>query len=215
MITVACVYWEGRFRRRRKMYDIEWVTRLKNMVERNLHVPHRFVCLSNVDVPCERIPLIHDWPGWFSKVELHRPGLFTDRVLYLDLDELILKDLTPFLAFPSSFAITNGREYTTWFKEDLIKIRKYGSAVMVFDPGAGEKLYTEFEDRVIKVFWGHQDYVAWKMPELDTFPGNWLGRLEKDGDEEPHEDAIIVHCMLPGKNREAVRKHKWVEEVWQ
>jgi len=185
------------------------------MVERNLHVPHRFVCLSNVEVPCERIPLIHDWPGWFSKIELHRPGLFEDRVLYLDLDELVIQDLEPLLAFPSSFVVTGRRKYRTWFKEDLIKTRKYGSAVMVFDPGAGEKLYTEFDKRVIEVFWGEQDYVAWKMPELDTFPASWFGRLEKDSEDPPQEDVIVVHCMLSGKNREAVQKHKWVQEIWQ
>ncbi len=215
MLTVACVYWKGKFRRRRRMYGTQWVERLKNMVARNLSVPHRFVCLSNENVPCERIPLIHNWPGWWNKIELHRPGLFENRVLYIDLDELILKDLLPFFAFPSPFAITNGRKYNTWFKEDLIRIRKFGSAVMVFDPGAGEKLYTEFEERAIKVFWGDQDYIAWKMPELDTFPGKWLGRLEKDDNRELGKDVIIAHCMLPGKNREAAEKYKWVEEIWQ
>lgn len=215
MITVACVYWQGKFRRKRKLYGTQWVKRLKNMVERNLHVPHRFVCLSNVDVPCERIPLIHDWPGWWSKVELHRPGLFKDRVLYIDLDELILQDLEPFFAFPSEFATTNGRKYDTWFKEGLIKIKKYGSAVMVFDPEAGEKLYTEFDERAMEVFWGHQDYMAWKMPKLDTFPSNWLGRLEKGDNGELKEDVIIAHCMMPGKNREAAHKYKWVEKLWQ
>ena len=215
MLTVACVLWQGRFRRRRKMYGTDWVLRLKNMVKRNLPVPHRFVCLSNVDVPCERIPLIHDWPGWFSKIELHRPGLFKDRVLYIDLDELILKNLMPFFEFPSPFATTGGRGYKGWFKEDLIKIRKYGSAVMVFDPGAGEKLYTEFNERVIKVFWGDQDYLAFKMPNLDTFPTSWTDRIEKgDNGKVPNKETIIMHCMCPGKNRGAIHEYKWAEEIW-
>ncbi len=40
------------------------------MVQDNLKLHHRFVCLSDVDVPCERIFLKHGWPGWWSKVEL-------------------------------------------------------------------------------------------------------------------------------------------------
>jgi len=58
MFTVICVLRSG------GQYDAEWVRKLRDGVKRNLARPHRFVCLSDVDVPCERIPLQHDWPGW-------------------------------------------------------------------------------------------------------------------------------------------------------
>ena len=105
MITVACVYWKGRFRGRERVFNPKWVSILKNMVERNLDVPHRFVCLSNVEVPCERIPLINNWPGYWSKVELFRPNIFKGRVLYLDLDVLVMQNLLPFFEFDSPFAL--------------------------------------------------------------------------------------------------------------
>jgi len=83
MITVACVLRSG------GIYTPEWVKKLRDGVARHMTRPHRFVCLSDVDVPCERIPLKTDWPGWWSKIELFRPRLFEGPVLYLDLDCII------------------------------------------------------------------------------------------------------------------------------
>jgi hypothetical protein len=85
MLTVACVYRSGG-----KYYSTRYVERLRAMVERNLSLPHRFVCLTNeTDVPCRRIPLVTDWPSYWSKIELFRPRLFKGPVLYFDLDTVI------------------------------------------------------------------------------------------------------------------------------
>ena len=70
-------------------YDAEWVRKLRDGVARNLTLPHRFRCLSDVEVPCERIPLIHDWPGWWAKIAMFAPGVITGPTLYLDLDTVI------------------------------------------------------------------------------------------------------------------------------
>ena len=77
MITVACVLRSGGH------YTPEWVAKLRDGVAAHMG-PHRFVCLSDVPVPCERWHLIHDWPGWWSKLELFRFG--AGQMLYLDLD---------------------------------------------------------------------------------------------------------------------------------
>lgn len=72
------------------IYDATWVARLRDGVARHLPVEHRFVCLSDVDVPCERIPLEHDWPGWWAKIELFK---LKGPVLYFDLDSAIVGDI--------------------------------------------------------------------------------------------------------------------------
>jgi hypothetical protein len=59
----------------------------------NRHLPGvRFVCLSDMDVECERVPLLEGWPGWWSKLELFRPDL-VGPILYADLDTLIVGSL--------------------------------------------------------------------------------------------------------------------------
>lgn len=85
------------------VYTAEWVARLQRSAEKHLR-PDRFVCLSDCDVPCERIPLLHKWPGWWSKAELWRPGLFEGLVLYVDLDTLLLGDATALWTYPGRFA---------------------------------------------------------------------------------------------------------------
>lgn len=89
MLTIACVLKSG------GIYDASWVARLQAGVTRYLPIEHRFVCLSDVEVPCERIPLEHDWPGWWSKIEvLNRDG----PTLYFDLDTAITGDLSDIAA---------------------------------------------------------------------------------------------------------------------
>lgn len=71
-------------------YDPAWVANLNRQARLHLK-PERIVCLTDMPVmDCETIPMLHNWPGWFSKIELFRPGLFRGPVFYVDLDSLIL-----------------------------------------------------------------------------------------------------------------------------
>lgn len=85
MINVVCVLRQGG----RVGYNASWVEKLQNMVARNLTIPHKFVCLSDCDVPCERIPLDEDGDGFWAKMQLFKPDMFNGPVLYLDLDTVI------------------------------------------------------------------------------------------------------------------------------
>lgn len=93
MINIVCVLQQGG----KVGYDASWVEKLQNSVSRNLTIPHRFVCLSDVEVPCDRILLEHIGDavgyGWWAKLQLFRPGLFDDPVLYFDLDTVITNNL--------------------------------------------------------------------------------------------------------------------------
>lgn len=96
MLTVATVLKSG------GIYTPEWVAKLKAGVEKHLPVPHKFVCLSDVVVPSERIPLEHDWPGWWSKIELFK---LEGPVLFFDLDTVIVGDLTAIAAAAADSAL--------------------------------------------------------------------------------------------------------------
>jgi hypothetical protein len=103
-LTVLCVLRSG------GDYDAEYVRKLRDGVAKHLTIPHRFVCLSDVEVPCERIPMQHNWPGWWSKIEMFRPGVITGPTLYLDLDTIIVGNLDPVLKIPHDFSMLNIRE---------------------------------------------------------------------------------------------------------
>lgn len=54
------------------------------------------VCLTDMDVPgVKTLPLYYGWPGWWSKLEVFRPDI-TGELLYLDLDTVVLGDLSEF-----------------------------------------------------------------------------------------------------------------------
>lgn len=102
MLTVATVLKSG------GIYTPEWVAKLKAGVEKHLTLPHRFVCLSDVEVPCERIPLEHNWPGWWSKLELFR---LDGPVLYFDLDTAIVGDLSEIAEQAEKWTFTLLRDF--------------------------------------------------------------------------------------------------------
>jgi hypothetical protein len=89
MINVVCVLREGG----RIGYDASWVEKLQNAVTRNLTMPHKFICLSDCDVPCTRIPLDTDGDGFWAKMQLFKPNLFDGPVLYIDLDTVICSNI--------------------------------------------------------------------------------------------------------------------------
>lgn len=107
MLNVVCVLRSG------GEYTPEHVVALRDGVAAHLPLPHRFVCLT--DFPREdgciagvpAAPVAHDWPGWWAKMDLFRPGLFTGRVLYLDLDTVIVGDLSDLACYGGDFGIVS------------------------------------------------------------------------------------------------------------
>ncbi|MHB2169962.1 hypothetical protein [Alsobacter sp. R-9] len=88
MLTVACVLRSG------GEYLPHHVVRLREGVRRWLEQPFRFVCLADTPIPEVNCVLLrHDWPRWWAKLELFRPGVLSGRVLYLDLDTDIVGPL--------------------------------------------------------------------------------------------------------------------------
>lgn len=85
MLTVACVLRSG------GDYDSQYVEALQNAVRRHLTLPYEFVCLSDIDLACcATIPLEHNWPKWWPKIELFN---LKGPVLFADLDTIILGNI--------------------------------------------------------------------------------------------------------------------------
>jgi len=219
-LTVACVLWEGNFRTRN--YDFGWVRKLKSMVSNNLTIPHEFVCLSNVSFPkpyhklgIKTIPLKNDWPGWWSKIELFTPGLLTGRVLYLDLDLVIIKNIDGMVKYNSPFTLLPNEGIGGKITPDGQVIYLYNSSVMCFeaDTHITKKIYHGLTPGTMKTYRGDQDLIASLNYELDTYPKGEVVKLKDCPGGRLHETAKIVLCM-PDKNDKAAHKYKWVGEVW-
>lgn len=120
------------------------VSILKEMLEYNLPINKdwEFLCLT--DYPQEQIdmpvlPLEHDLPGWWSKIELFRPDLEGEEIFYFDLDTVIVYSLSPVFNYKSPFLLLHD------FYRGKKKQIAYQSSVMKFvvDPSL-VAVYQEF-----------------------------------------------------------------------
>lgn len=141
MLTVSCVLRSG------GIYDSEWVRKLRDGVARNLSAPYRFVCISDVDVPCERIKPEVDWPGWWLKVYWFKPGLIDGPCIYLDLDTVLTGSIDEFI---------NDRQESFAMLKNMNDPDFVGSGVMWFKERAPEGVYERFEKEPQRIM----DYYA-------------------------------------------------------
>jgi len=85
MINLVCVLRQGG----KVGYNPSWVEKLHNSLKRHVTIPFNFICLSDCEVPCERILLDSVGEGYWAKLQLFKKGLFNGPVLYFDLDTVI------------------------------------------------------------------------------------------------------------------------------
>lgn len=215
MITVACVWVRANV-----PYGVEYVTRLRDMVAKHLPVEHRFVCLTDrpwqLPEGVESIPIA--WPtdvfGWWAKLLLFKTGHFDGRVLYLDLDSLIVSSLAPIMEFPSSFALIpdGGSAFQPKTHHQVVKC--FNSSVMVWEAGINSQLADYVTPAVMHKYWGDQDVIGAEWPHANTMPLEWFPRLSAiQGGPVPPE-AIVVLAKKP-KPEEAARRWPWVDAAWR
>jgi len=230
-ITVACVFWKGHFtapKYKNNRYTEMWVEKMRNMVARNMTVPYEFVCLSNIPFKMKGvkvIPLKYNLPGWWSKLELFRNDLpiGRGRVLYLDLDLVILSSLDPFINFEGDIAICDSFVDNTDAKDPGIR-RGYNSSVISYNYPVTLPIWDTFIKR--KEHWmeqcrGDQDYLKTTFREFEKFPRKWIKKLgqclnKKDKHLVLPEGVKIILCMFAQyKNLRAASRYRLIRELWK
>lgn len=186
MITVACVN-HGNYLGRGQ----EYVDKMRSMVSRHLSQPHEFVCLQD-----------EGESGWWSKIELFRPGRFKGRVLYLDLDSVVTGSLDELVA---QVGIVDLSDWG-WPTHTLC------STVMVWDAGEHEDVYTEFEPPCMQSYRGDQDWI--------TAIGGWwplTAHLCRSYRYHAVNGPPVgcVHVSMHGKPKPHEITTGWVPEAWQ
>jgi hypothetical protein len=89
----------------------EYVDRLHTDVTIHLPTVHKFWCITdaadNLPEGVEAIPVDQGVKGWWNKIALFRPGILPagERVLYFDLDTMIMGDLSDLAAYRGRFGM--------------------------------------------------------------------------------------------------------------
>lgn len=220
-LLVACVFVRGYVG-----YTADYVVRLRNMVARHLKRDHKFVCLT--DQPASMVAhgiefLVVSTPSykfpWWAKIHLFgsRVGGFgADRHLYLDLDSLVVSDLSSIVDYRSKFALVpHAGSFEGKFGKAVVK--RFNSSVMVWDRGQGADIFYNCSPAVEDRLWGDQDWIGEIYPGADVMPAEWFPRisdLQDPAQQVRAGNAKVVLCKKP-KNHVAAQKHAWVREVWQ
>lgn len=163
MLTVACVLKES------ETYNQSHVHRLRQQLIGRINQAYNFVCVE--DSP---------YPGWWSKIDLFKPGRFEGRVLYFDLDVTIVSNLDEIIDYAPFAAV---RDY---LNKNLIN-----SSVMVWNAGELDHLYKRFTLDDMNHYPGDQEYIQdFSLPT--KFPKNWFPSY-KHSKVTDDAKAIIYH----------------------
>lgn len=182
------------------IYDLEYLERLADGIYK--HAGHELWCLSDIDCP-NRIPLQHDWPGWWAKMELFRPDI-EGRLFYLDLDTVICGDIRHMLEVTE---LTVLRHRYRWGED-----KRVGSGVMMLPqdcrPAIWEKwLRTQDTNRPR----GDQEFMenVWTSHQKwqDLFPGQVLSIKEDCKGRTPEAARIVYYHGKPKPHENGWRAH--------
>ena len=215
-LTVLCVWVQGHV-----PFSVDYVTRLRSMARRALP-QHRFVCLTDrpsalpgdMDAIILPTPPVH-LKGWWSKVRLFDPGLpLSGRLLYLDLDVLLVGDLSPVINFPGRLALAPDGAPAFRPHNGTVCVKRYNSSVMAWNYGAHPELFKEWNQHVAQRLWGDQDWIGERVPGASVMPAEWFPRLSAAVSPPWPMEAKVILCKKP-KNAEAAAKWPWFDKEWR
>lgn len=166
-LVVACVWFKGP-----NYPTSKYVAVLKNMVARNLTIPHDFVCITphKDELPDGVIAMTPPTPpvgqsvageadkNWWHKVGLFSPNLFgpSTRVLYFDLDVIIINSLDNIASCEDMFCMIEN------FGPNKGHAAHNSSVMLWYPTPATHKIFTQFSPDVTKELHGDQCWI-WRV----------------------------------------------------
>ncbi len=194
-------------------YGPEYVNRLAAMVARHTTRPYTFLCLTDnpTGLTCAHAPIGTDLPGWWAKLVLFQPhpALAGQRVLYLDLDTLIVGTADLLLEYDGPLAVL----------QDFYRPHGYGSAVMSIAPGEGAEVWRTFQANPLAVMQNHhgdQDWIQLSRPGADRWQALYPGLIVsyKVHCLEGLPEGAAVVCFHGFPKQTDLVQIPWVQEAW-
>ena len=126
-LNVVCFLWDG------VRWDVEahdgylYVNKLYRAVQKHLSIPHRFICMTNLDKTrfdsgIEILPLnAPSWKGCLPKVCMFDPALgLTGRVFSLDIDIIITGSLDEMAQCESEMIVRSSFKFPELLDGDIV-----------------------------------------------------------------------------------------------
>lgn len=210
MLRVVCVQ-KGNYLGR----GAEYVNVLFDQVRRNLPegTEGEFVCFTDDGAGLHDVITVRPLPdglvGWWNKLWLFSPGLFPDgdRIIYFDLDTLIVGALDELAGYSGEFAALRD-----FYRPDGLQ-----SAVMAWRSGAMTHLWTDWvEAGKPEIAGGDQAWVEANIARADLlqelFPGKFVSFKAHCEPYPPKGAAVVCFHGLPRPHEIA---EGWVPLAWK
>lgn len=195
-------------------YGPEYVNRLAAMVRRHTSRVMPFICITDdphgLDASFEVIPASYpELRGWWQKVALFGGYNFAgQRIVYLDLDTVLVGNVDFLFEYAGSFAILR----------DFYVPTGYGSAVMSIAPGFGRHLWERFmrnPETIMAAMHGDQDWIRLGVPHADLWqdvaPGK-IGSYKADNLQAGPRGFSLICFHGEPKPHEV---NGWIVDAWR
>lgn len=233
MISVVCFLWTDNYRQRSYTFDERHVITLRNMVARHLKLEHEFVCVTDRAYIAEGIRCVPlddrtHVPGTCGrKLTIWAPDAadrIGKRILSLDLDMVIVDDITPLVDRPEPTVMFRNPNY-----QDGGRRAFYQGSIQLMTPGIHQKVWEWFfhphrKNIINSRFGGFEqawlsEMLPWDLPswtyEDGIFGAGRIGDWSTTNviDELPEGARIVV---FPGNRIQTqphvMQKFPWIEE---
>ncbi len=212
-VNVLCLKWGTR-------YPADFVNRLYRGVQRHLHRPFRFVCVTDdpkgldAGISCESFPPPppemgnHSWPNIFVKLMIFKDGFANLRgtTLFLDIDQIITGDLDCFFDYkPGEFCII--RNWIELRKRLFRRVPSVGnSSCFRFEAGemnwAYEKFLAEHEkamnQRYFRTEQAFMTYAVASRQAVNWWPTDWVRSFKRSCERPWPLNHILAPRFVPG-----------------
>lgn len=175
-------------------YKQEHVHRIYQQLDRYVDCPVKFVCYSDLKIPgFTTRPLIHDWSGWWSKIEMFKD---IEDSFYIDLDMTIQGNITDMITVDSDFiALRNMNPNIEGIGSAMMKWRGDKSFIYEKFKSDPQRFITE-NSKIGTNKWGDQSFIWKEMGgDIDFYQLRFPARISRF--DRPEGDVKVYY----GRNR--------------
>lgn len=216
-LTVVSFLWYGD-RWTKDDMGPEYVRRLKRGVERNLTIPHKFVCITNVpgDIKeIESIPLYPpSWRGCLPRLVMYDPNMeFRGQILAIDIDVVVTGSLDDIGSYDGEFCVRSKFAPRMEHKADgdIIGFRAGFGAKEIWEPFVKDPSAAEQSTGGRERYWYRQ-----RMKKIDRwqelYPNQIFSYKRHVRGHGLPKNARLVSCH--GRPRPHQINEPWIKEHW-